>query len=344
MSTTTYGSISQRTAAWASKEMLAHAMPIEVLARHGASKPVPKNTAEGAKFRRPIPFPAATTPLTEGVTPAGRAMQYEDVSVTLNQYGDYVEITDKVMDMAEDPVLKDSSKLCGEQAAETIEQILWGVLRGGTAVTYLGASSSIDTRVEIVSSFASSSGAYGVTALRNVVRALKAQRAKMVTSMLAGSPNYKTEPVGAAFLAFGHTDFEADLRALPNFVPVELYGGAQKALPYEVGKHESVRFILSPVFTPFYGTSATTAAVASTGMKSTGGYIDVYPLVVVGMDAYASVALRGANAMEPKVLNPGVPRGGDPLGQRGSVGWKTYFAGLRLNELWMNRVEAAVTA
>ena len=123
MSTTSYGSISQRTAAWASKEMLSHAMPVEVLARFAQSKPVPKNTAEGAKFRRPIPFPPATVPLTEGVTPTGRAMQYEDVSVTLAQYGDFVEITDKVMDMSEDPVLKDSSALCGEQAAETIESV-----------------------------------------------------------------------------------------------------------------------------------------------------------------------------------------------------------------------------
>ena len=128
MSLVTYGSISQRTAAWASKEMLSHAMPIEVLARFALSKPIPKNIADGAKFRRAIPFAPAVTPLTEGVTPAGRSMQYEDVSVSLAQYGDWAEITDKVMDMAEDPVLKDVSQLCGEQAAETIETLLWGVL------------------------------------------------------------------------------------------------------------------------------------------------------------------------------------------------------------------------
>lgn len=57
MSTVTYGSISQRTAAWASKDMLEHALPIECLARFAASKPIPKNTAEAAKFRRAVPFP-----------------------------------------------------------------------------------------------------------------------------------------------------------------------------------------------------------------------------------------------------------------------------------------------
>lgn len=329
MSITTYGSISQRTAAWASKEMLTHAMPIECLSKFALSKPIPKNVAEQAKFRRAIPFPPATTPLTEGVTPAGRALSYEDVSVTLAQYGDYVEITDKVMDMSEDPVLKDSSQLCGEQAAETIETLLWGVLRGGTSFAYANgaARNAVNTAISI-----------GM--IRNAVRALKAQRAKMVTEMLAGSPNYKTEPVGAAFFAFAHTDLETDLRAISGFTPVELYGQATKAVPYEVGKIESVRFVLSPVLTPFAD-----AGGAKGTMKSTSGTsADVYPVVIVGKEAYANVALRGANAMTPMVLNPGVPRGGDPLGQRGTVGWKTYYAGLRLNESWMYRLEVAVTA
>lgn len=334
MSTTNYGSISQRTAAWAAKEMIEHAMPIEVLAKFAQSKPIPKNTADNAKFRRPIPFPPALTPLTEGVTPAGRAMQYEDVSVTLNQYGDYVEITDKVMDMSEDPVLKDASALIGEQAAETMENILWGVLRGGTSVAYTNGSARNTVNTAMT-------GATGLTLIRNAVRSLKAQRAKFLTEMMSSTVNYKTEPVDNAFIAFGHTDLEKDIRGITGFVSSELYGGATKRLPFEIGKVENVRFILSPVLTPFYGAGSGTL----NGMTSQGGAnVDVYPLVIVAKDSYANVALRGANAMTPMVLNPGVPRGGDPLGQRGTVGWKSYYAALRLNEAWMTRIECGATA
>lgn len=338
MTVNTYGSISQRTAAWASKDMLSHAMPIEVLARYAMSKPIPKNTAEGAKFRRPIPFPPANTPLTEGVTPAGRAMQYEDVPVTLYQYGDFVEITDKVMDMAEDPVLKDANMLCGEQAAETIENLLWGVLTGGTVVGYVSGTGT--SRATLVADNRLSTASTGLNALRTAVRALKSQRAKMVTEMLAGSPNYATEPVGAAFFGFGHTDFETDLRQITGFVPVEQYGQSMKAVPYEVGKIESIRFVLSPALVPFYAAGSAT----TTSCKATNSKVDVYPLVIVGKEAYAQVALRGANAMTPMVLNPGVPRGGDPLGQRGTVGWKTYYNALRTAETWMYRIEAPVSA
>ena len=333
MSQTTYGSISQRTAAWASKEYLDHATPIEVMARYTQSKPVPKNTADNAKWRRPIPFAPATTPLVEGVSPAGHALNYEDVAVTLQQYGDFVNITDKVMDMSEDPVLKDAMSLNGEQAAETMENILWGVAKGGTAVAREGggAASGVDAPITL-------------TMIRNAMRALKAQRARFMAEMLAGSPNYKTEPVGAAFFGFGHTDLETDFRNLGAdvFIPVEKYGQSMKAVPYEVGKVESLRIVLSPLFAP---NLAAGAAVGATGMKSIGGVnIDVYPLVILSKGALGSTALRGSSAVQPLVLNPGVPRGGDPLGLNGTVGWKSWFAAMILNQAWMYRLEGAVTA
>jgi N4-gp56 family major capsid protein len=329
----TYGSISQRTAAWVAAEMLDHATPVEVLARYADSKAIPKNTADNAKFRRPIPFAPATTPLTEGVTPPGHALVYEDVSVQLQQFGDFVEITDKVQDMSEDPVLKDIAGLNGEQAAETMETILWGVVRGGTSVAYMNGSARTAVNTACTSTT-------GLAALRNINRALKAQRAKMITEMLAGTPNYKMEPVAAAWVAFGHTDFETDLRGLPGFTPVELYGQQTKALPYEIGKCESTRFVLSPVLAPFAD-----AGGAAGAMKTTSGTsADVYPLVVIGKKSFASVALRGSAAFTPAVLNPGVPRGGDQLGQRGSVGWKSWYAAMILNQAWMYRLESAVTA
>ena len=55
MSGSSYGDISQRTAAWAATEMLEHARPIIVLSDYGQSKPMPKNKAEQVKFRRPVP-------------------------------------------------------------------------------------------------------------------------------------------------------------------------------------------------------------------------------------------------------------------------------------------------
>jgi N4-gp56 family major capsid protein len=330
MAITNYGDISQRTAAYAATEMLAHAEPILILSKLGQSKPLPKNKADTVKFRRPVPFANITTALAEGVTPSSQQMAYEDVTVQIKQWGAWVEITDVVHDLAEDPVLADASTLCGEQAAETIEYQTWGAIRAGTNVFFANGS----TRGGVDS-------VYGLAKQRAVTRSLKGNRAKKITSMVGASPNYSTEPVDAAFVAFAHTDLEADIRDILGFTPTEKYG-TMKALPYEIGKVEDVRYCLSPVLDSFAnaGGSASTNGVLSTG----GSDADVYPIVIVGKESYGLIPLKGAGAMTPMVLNPNTPRGGDQLGQRGSVGWKAYYVAKVLNEGWMARIETCASA
>lgn len=331
MAVTDYTQISQRTAAWAATEMLAHAEPILCLSKFGMSKPMPKNKAEQVKFRRPVPLTVATTPLTEGSAPTAQAMSYEDVTVTLAQYGDIVEITDVVHDLAEDPVLKDAAMLCGEQAGETLEVLTWGVLQGGTNVFY---GTGVANRAAVVNKIT-------LGDQRAITRALKAERGKKVTSMLSSSVKYGTEAVDAAYIAFGHTDLEADIRDMTGFVPTEKYG-SMKALPYEIGKVEDVRYILSPVLASIInaGGLASTNDLITTG----GTNADIYPVIYVAKDAYGMVALKGMEAITPTIINPGQVDKSDPLGQKGIVGWKTYFKAFIANEAWMARLEVGASA
>ena len=60
-------------------------------------------------------------------------------------------------------------------------------------------------------------------------------------------------------------------------------------------------------------------------------------MVIVGKDAYGHVALKGAEAITPSILQPGTPSKSDPLGQKGMVGWKTYHKAFIANQLWMAR-------
>lgn len=329
MPQTQYGDINQRTAAWAASEMLKHAEPIIVLSRYGAVKPLPKNKADNVKFRRPVPFAVSTTPLSEGVTPSTQQISYEDVSATIKQYGAITEITDVVENLSEDPVLKDASQLSGEQAAETHEMILYGIIKAGTNVFYGNGSVRSDVNTAIA-----------LADQRAVTKNLKANRGKKITSMVGASVKISTEPVDAAFIAFGHTDLEPDIRDMTGFVPTEKYG-SMKAMPYEVGKVEDVRYILTPLLDPFLAAGSGTL----NSMTSAAGVnVDVYPIIYIAKDAYGCVPLKGANSMHPTVLNPGTPSKSDPLGQRGTVGWKSWFTALILNQNWMARLEVGATA
>lgn len=330
MANTKYGDINQRTAAWAATEMLAHAEPILVLSKFGTAKPLPKNAADTVKFRRPVPFTVSTTALTEGVTPTAQQMSYEDVTATISQYGAVAEITDKVADLAEDPVMKDAAMLSGEQAAETLEMITYGTVKGGTNVFYADGT----TRPEVASPIV-------IGDIRAVTRSLKSQRGKYVTQMMSSSTNYATQSVEGGFIAFGHTDLEADLRGITGFKSVADYGSRKPLCPEEVGSVESLRFILSPLFAPWL---AAGAVVGVTGMKAANATnIDVYPVIVIAKDAFGLIPLKGENAITPMVINPGSPTKSDPLGQMGYVAWKTYFTSVRLNEAWIARIEVAVT-
>ena len=232
------------------------------------------------------------------------------------------------MDTHEDPVFAESRKILGEQMAETREVLNIGYLKSGTNVFYANGVGRAYVNTVFTKGL-----------LRKVVRALKRQNAKYFTEIIGGSPKYSTFPIEKSFLAYGHVDLEADIRALPGFIPVAQYPDPGVALPYEIGNCESVRFILTTLFEPW----AATGTAAKGAMLSTdASYADVYPLIIVGQDAWATCPLRGADSGSPTVLNP-KPSASDPLGQRGYVGWKYWHTAVILNEYFMARIETSAT-
>lgn len=328
--TTTYGAISQRTAAYAAAKMLEHAEPVLVLQKFADHKQIPKNKADTIKFRRPIPFVVGTNPapVVEGVNPVAKVIQYEDVTATLKQYAGVVEITDKVNDLSEDPVLNDALELNGEEAGEVTEMVTYGAIKGGTNVVYANGTSRTDVNTAV-----------SLNDIRLAVRTISGNRGKKITKILDGSPKYDTHPIEAAYVAVGHTDLAADIRNLAGFTPVSKYGNRKPLCPEEIGSVEDVRFVLSPLLVSMPDAGGDKGATVSTsGVKS-----DVYPLAVFGAKAFGVTPLKGAKAVKPMVVNPDTPSGADPTGQRGYVSWKTWFAALILNESWLCRIECAAS-
>jgi N4-gp56 family major capsid protein len=320
--------VSPRTNVYAERQMLRHAAPIMVLEKLGLPRQMPKNKTETISFRRPRVFTASTTPLVEGVTPNSTAFRYDDVQVALKQYGMVVEITDKIEDLAEDPVLNDATTQAGENIGRTMEALIYGVVRGGTNIAYANGAARSDVNTPI-----------SLAKQRAAIRALKAQKAMKITQVLSSSTNYATRAVEAAYVAVTHTDMEADIRNLPGFLPVAQYGQRSTISEYECGSVEDVRYILSSDLEPF----ADAGGAKGTMLSTTGVNADVYPVMYFGKEAFGVVALRGQGAVSPTIIPVGQKTKDDPLGQRGYVGWKTYHASLVLNQLWMLRLECAAT-
>jgi N4-gp56 family major capsid protein len=322
----TYGDISPAVAASAAVEMLKRGQPHLVIQQFLQSKPLAKNQTDTMKFRRYERLNAAITALTEGVTPSGSTPTKTDYSATLGQYGDFLELTDKIADLHTDPVLMEYSGMLGEQAALTLDTLAFNILKGGTNLIRANGSARTDINTALT-----------LNLQRKAIRSLKRQYARHFTTKVSSSAKFNTESVKPSFIGLVHPDMQFVIRDMTGFKDVVDYGSTS---PYEseIGAVEEVRYISSTVFESWADAGGDKLTMVST----TGTKADVYPVLYLAQDCAGAVALKGANAIKPGVLNPGVMREGDPLGQRGYVSWKTYYTSVILNQAWMMRVECAV--
>ena len=350
---TTYGDISPAVAAYSVVRMLKRALPYLHLEKFGQTYPLPTNSTQTAKFRRyylagttgaagpngggvngaasPFNIPVALTPLVEGVTPSGSTIANQDYTVQLAQYGDYVTITDVIEDTHTDPILQQMTDILGEQAAVTVETLRYNVLKAGTNVWYaanVASRSLVNTAIAL-------------TDQRRVTTGLNRQNARKISTVVASNPDFNTKSVEAAYMAVCHPDLESDIRNMVGFVPVAKYGPHTSPFEGEVGSVEQVRYILTTVVGPW--TSAGVVNASAPTLRSSGTNIDVYPVLIFGRDAYGIVPLKGKSSMTPMVVNP-KPAPGDPLAQRGTVGWKLWTATVILQDAFMARLEVGATA
>jgi N4-gp56 family major capsid protein len=336
MAVNKYGDISPRTATAAAKKLLRVAQPLMYLQRFGQEESQAKNTGRTRTWRRYESFPPVSAPLVEGVTPPGQVIRYTDVSVVLMQYGDLVRLTDVIQDTHEDPVLQTMMDRCGEQAAETTETVGWNALCGGTNVQY---AASVASRALVNNKVSRGD-------IMKIERTLDRAGASPITKIITPTPDYGSKGIEPAYWALCHTDLRYDIRTASGFVSVVEYGSQATKVEGEVGAIDRVRFITSRLYKSIEaaGVSGTTYLSSGETPPVGGAAADVYPIIVIGRDAYASVKLQGMDAVEIGVLNPGVVRGGDECGQRGSVSWKLWFAVVILNQAWLCRYEVGCTA
>jgi len=330
MPITNYGDISPRTAAYIVVELLKRAMPVLVLERFGQARSLPENSTQSMKFRRYNALATTGTRLTEGVTPAGKKLTSSDVTAQLYQDGDFIEITDMIADTHEDAVQHESMGIVAEQAAKVTEINRYNVLKACLNVFYANAVAGRSSVVAVIARADE----------RRIVKALERQEAQHITSIVKSTPSFNTESINPAFAAVSHSDLQTDIRSMTGFTQAKDYGAMPK-WETEIGSGEDVRYVKSTIFTPYNdaGSATTTGKETATGVGC-----DVYPVMYFGRDAYGIIALKGKFAITPMVLNPGTPRGGDPLGQRGSIGWKTMQGTVILNDLWMAVCEVACSS
>ena len=322
-----YSDVSPRTNGYADRKFLERAAENNILAQFGQTRPVPKNKTQVIMFRRYNRLDSTPVVLQEGVTPTGKTATKTDVSATVKQLGDWVQITDVIEDTHEDPVLNEMVDLLGEQAPEMYDKLFAGVLKAGTNVIYTNGAGRNAVNTAVVAG-----------TLDKAMRTLERQSAIRLSSLVKAGPNIGTVPIPPAFVVVCHSDFRKDLEAISGWTAVHKYPNQGDLIDGEAGSIGHFRVVFDNNLTSWIDAGGAAGAMESTGAT----FADVYPLLVFAKNAYGIVPLGGKKSVQTYVNNPKAITG-DELAQRGSVGWKGWTQAVILQDLWMVRIEAAVT-
>ena len=130
------------------KRLLDAAEPNLVHDQFGTKYPIPKNGGKTIEFRKYSALGKALTPLTEGVTPAGNKLNVDTILATVDQYGDWIQISDVLDLTAIDRNVEQATRLLGAQAGRTLDTITREVLMGGTNVQFAPSAAAPTTTIK----------------------------------------------------------------------------------------------------------------------------------------------------------------------------------------------------
>lgn len=259
---TTDAGLSGEMKTYYSDTLIDNAEPELVHDRFAQKRNIPKGKGKEIEFRKYDPLPKALTPITEGVTPKGRKLSMTTLTATVDQYGDFVEISDILDLTAIDNNLQEATVLLGSQAGRTLDTITREVINGGSNVQYgEGAKAG---RHLLVGGETSGNDYFTVRAVRKAARFLKTMN----------TPRYE-----GSYWAIIHPDCSYDIQDDPDWKRPHEYKDTTNIYDDEIGKIAGVRFVETTEAKVFHANDLTAAARDLTVKSASGKVITVEELI-----------------------------------------------------------------
>lgn len=244
---------------------------------------LPARHGKSVEFRKFNSFGKATTPLTEGITPAGHTVTVTAKPVPIAQYGDYVAVSDVLEWAAVDPIIGEITQENGYQAGATLDTLTRNALVGDeTVYAYANAKAT-------------------ESALQAADKINAVDVAKMATML----KKTNTPKIDGSYIAIIHPSVAYDLRQDNGWIEAHKYSATREIFNGEIGELHGVRFI------------ETTEALIT---KETGsGALAHYHCFFFGKDAFGAIEPTGASL---ETIIKDKSEIGGPLNLHSTVGWK----------------------
>lgn len=252
---------------------------------------------------------------------------------TFQNYGYFTEYTQESLDFdTDEQLMTHVNREMLRGANEITEDLIQLDLLNNAGITkYAGVAQSADQigKTSLVS----------FQDLVNLSTDLDNNRTPKDTKINTGSMKMDTKTINAARLLYIGSDVKNTLRKMtdffnsPAFIGVQHYADGTKPLRGEIGTIDEFRIIVVPEMMKWAGAGA--AATAVDGIRTTGGKADVYPMLVIGSEAFTTIGFQSdAKSVKFKIIHkkPGESVGPhDPYGKMGfmSIQWWYGFMVIR---------------
>ena len=305
-------------------ELLENARAELFYAQFAKRQPLPANHKGAVEWRKWNTFERAGK-LTEGVIPTGQKFGVTTVTGSVDQYGTYTAITDKLELRAYDDVILGATEEMGASAAETQEKLIRDALLQGTNVLYCDnvnpATGEAVTPVAAVAAVPAGDNTPAVEAVAAVVvtptacgemeaaaDACSLLTPAMINKAVTIMKKNRAPRINGRYYAVIHPSVAHDLRACEGWIEAHKYAAPEELFNGEIGELHGVRFIEN-VFAPVLGGED---YQNKAGTKTYASYF-------FGKDAFGIIDPEGG-ALEMIIHDKGEI--GGPLNQFSTIGYK----------------------
>ena len=294
-------------------ELLENARVEMFYAQFAKKQRLPANHGTTVEWRKWNTFAKAGM-LQEGVIPTGQKFGMSSKTGSINQYGTYAAVSDKLELRAYDDVILGATEEMGASAAETQETLIRDGLLVNTNVLYCDNITLATGEITGTTPTAPS----GMEASATIMCLLTPDSvAKAVTIMKKN----RVPTINGKYYAVIHPSVAYDLRKSKEWIEAHKYSATSEIFNGEIGELHGCRFIEN-VFAPILGGN----------YKNKAGTV-TYATYFFGKDAFGIIDPEGG-ALEMIVKDKS--QVGGPLNQFSTIGYKFETNGVTI--LYTERV------
>lgn len=210
--------------------LLDNAEPELVHDQFADKRNIPTNGGKTIEFRKYSALPKRLTALTEGVTPAGSALNVEAITATVAQFGDWIQLSDVLQLTSIDDNLQQSVELLGQAAGRTSDSITRDVLAASTYMDWAG--------------YTDASGVYHPVTTRADITRNCVLTPDMVFKAAAELKAQNAKPVdGRNYVCIIHPYQAYDIMRSDEWIEASKYATPDQIYEGEIGKLGGVRFV-----------------------------------------------------------------------------------------------------